>query len=45
VRRFSGRSVFTAMGDRGFYDFLDDNPAVHKVLQEYRQRSTAYCEE
>ncbi|WP_417614119.1 acetyl-CoA hydrolase/transferase family protein [Parasphingorhabdus sp.] len=27
---FRGRSIFTfAMGDRAFYDFLDDNPALH----------------
>ena len=27
-----GRSVFTfAMGDRAFYDFLDDHPAMHSV--------------
>lgn len=29
---FAGRSVFTfAMGDRAFYDFLDDNPAIHSA--------------
>jgi itaconate CoA-transferase len=29
---YSGRSVFTfAMGDRAFYDFLDDNPSVHSA--------------
>lgn len=27
---YRGRSVFTfAMGDRAFYDFLDDNPSMH----------------
>lgn len=29
---YPGRSVFTfAMGDRAFYDFLDDNPSVHSA--------------
>ncbi|QHL89832.1 4-hydroxybutyrate--acetyl-CoA CoA transferase [Sphingomonas changnyeongensis] len=29
---FQGRSVFTfAMGDRAFYDFLDDNPSIHSA--------------
>lgn len=29
---YPGRSVFTfAMGDRAFYDFLDDNPAIHSA--------------
>lgn len=29
---FPGRSVFTfAMGDRPFYDFLDDNPSLHSA--------------
>jgi len=29
---YRGRSVFTfAMGDRAFYDFLDDNPAFHSA--------------
>lgn len=29
---YHGRSVFTfAMGDHGFYDFLDDNPAMHSA--------------
>lgn len=29
---YPGRSVFTfAMGDRAFYDFLDDNPAMHSA--------------
>ena len=29
---FPGRSVFTfAMGDRAFYDFLDDNPSMHSA--------------
>ena len=29
---FAGRSVFTfAMGDRGFYDYLDDNPSMHSL--------------
>jgi len=29
---YRGRSVFTfAMGDRGFYDFMDDNPALHSL--------------
>lgn len=29
---YHGRSVFTfAMGDRAFYDFLDDNPAMHSA--------------
>ena len=29
---YPGRSVFTfAMGDRPFYDFLDDNPAFHSA--------------
>nr|WP_302051630.1 hypothetical protein [Sphingopyxis sp. BSNA05] len=29
---YRGRSVFTfAMGDRPFYDFLDDNPAMHSA--------------
>lgn len=29
---YHGRSVFTfAMGDRPFYDFLDDNPAMHSA--------------
>lgn len=29
---YTGRSVFTfAMGDRGFYDFLDDNPSMHSA--------------
>ncbi|WP_417594870.1 acetyl-CoA hydrolase/transferase family protein [Parasphingorhabdus sp.] len=29
---YRGRSVFTfAMGDRAFYDFLDDNPAIHSA--------------
>ena len=29
---FPGRSVFTfAMGDRHFYDFLDDNPSLHSA--------------
>jgi len=29
---YRGRSVFTfAMGDRAFYDFLDDNPAFHSL--------------
>ena len=29
---YRGRSVFTfAMGDRAFYDFLDDNPAMHSA--------------
>lgn len=29
---FRGRSVFTfAMGDRAFYDFLDDNPSMHSA--------------
>ncbi|MFN3389851.1 MAG: acetyl-CoA hydrolase/transferase C-terminal domain-containing protein, partial [Allosphingosinicella sp.] len=29
---YTGRSVFTfAMGDRAFYDFLDDNPSMHSA--------------
>jgi itaconate CoA-transferase len=29
---YPGRSVFTfAMGDRAFYEFLDDNPSVHSA--------------
>ncbi|WP_109354711.1 acetyl-CoA hydrolase/transferase family protein [Sphingorhabdus sp. EL138] len=29
---YHGRSVFTfAMGDRAFYDFLDDNPTMHSA--------------
>ncbi|MBL8631284.1 MAG: acetyl-CoA hydrolase/transferase family protein [Rhodospirillaceae bacterium] len=29
---YPGRSVFTfAMGDRAFYDFLDDNPSMHSA--------------
>lgn len=29
---YRGRSVFTfAMGDRAFYDFLDDNPSLHSL--------------
>ena len=29
---FPGRSVFTfALGDRAFYDFLDDNPSLHSA--------------
>ena len=29
---YRGRSVFTfAMGDRAFYDYLDDNPAMHSA--------------
>ncbi|MDE2404481.1 MAG: acetyl-CoA hydrolase/transferase family protein [Sphingomonadales bacterium] len=29
---YRGRSVFTfAMGDRAFYDFIDDNPALHAL--------------
>ncbi|HEY9090671.1 acetyl-CoA hydrolase/transferase family protein [Parasphingorhabdus sp.] len=29
---YKGRSVFTfAMGDQAFYDFLDDNPAMHSA--------------
>lgn len=29
---YRGRSVFTfAMGDRAFYDFLDDNPSMHSA--------------
>jgi len=29
---YRGRSVFTfAMGDRAFYDFLDDNPSIHSL--------------
>jgi itaconate CoA-transferase len=29
---YRGRSVFTfAMGDRGLYDFLDDNPSMHSA--------------
>jgi itaconate CoA-transferase len=29
---YCGRSVFTfAMGDRAFYDFLDDNPSMHSL--------------
>tara|TARA_R110000772_G_scaffold100306_17_gene200585 strand:- start:2302 stop:3579 length:1278 start_codon:yes stop_codon:yes gene_type:complete len=29
---YKGRTVFTfAMGDRAFYDFLDDNPAMHSA--------------
>lgn len=29
---YHGRSVFTfAMGDRAFYDFLDDNPSMHSA--------------
>ncbi|MBU6265964.1 MAG: 4-hydroxybutyrate--acetyl-CoA CoA transferase [Sphingomonadales bacterium] len=29
---YRGRSVFTfAMGDRAFYDFIDDNPAMHSL--------------
>lgn len=29
---YRGRSVFTfAMGDRAFYDFMDDNPALHSL--------------
>jgi itaconate CoA-transferase len=29
---FPGRSVFTfAMGDKAFYDFLDDNPSLHSA--------------
>jgi itaconate CoA-transferase len=29
-KTFAGRSVFTfAMGDRAFYDFLNDNPSLH----------------
>lgn len=29
---YRGRSVFTfAMGDRAFYDFLDDNPSFHSL--------------
>ncbi|MEH6716614.1 acetyl-CoA hydrolase/transferase family protein [Parasphingorhabdus flavimaris] len=29
---YRGRSVFTfAMGDRAFYDFLDDNPGMHSA--------------
>lgn len=29
---YAGRSVFTfAMGDRAFYDFLDDNPSMHSA--------------
>ena len=29
---YRGRSVFTfAMGDKAFYDFLDDNPAIHSA--------------
>jgi len=29
---YKGRSVFTfAMGDRGFYDFLHDNPSLHSA--------------
>jgi itaconate CoA-transferase len=31
-KTFPGRSVFTfAMGDRAFYDFLDDNPSMHSA--------------
>jgi itaconate CoA-transferase len=31
-RTFPGRSVFTfAIGDRAFYDFLDDNPSLHSA--------------
>ena len=31
-KTFPGRSVFTfAMGDRAFYDFLDDNPSLHSA--------------
>ncbi|QGN56473.1 4-hydroxybutyrate--acetyl-CoA CoA transferase [Novosphingobium sp. Gsoil 351] len=31
-KTYAGRSVFTfAMGDRGFYDFLDDNPSMHSL--------------
>jgi itaconate CoA-transferase len=31
-KTFPGRSVFTfAMGDRPFYDFLDDNPSLHSA--------------
>lgn len=31
-KTFPGRSVFTfAMGDRTFYDFLDDNPSLHSA--------------
>ena len=31
-RTFPGRSVFTfAMGNRAFYDFLDDNPSLHSA--------------
>lgn len=29
---YAGRSVFTfAMGDRAFYDFIDDNPSMHSA--------------
>lgn len=29
---YAGRSVFTfAMGDKAFYDFLDDNPSMHSA--------------
>jgi itaconate CoA-transferase len=29
---YTGRSVFTfAMGDRAFYDYLDDNPSMHSL--------------
>lgn len=29
---YTGRSVFTfAMGDKAFYDFLDDNPSMHSA--------------
>lgn len=29
---YEGRSVFTfAMGDRAFYDFIDDNPSIHSL--------------
>lgn len=29
---YTGRSVFTfAMGDKSFYDFLDDNPSMHSA--------------
>ena len=32
TKTFPGRSVFTfAMGDRAFYDFLDDNPSLHSA--------------
>ena len=31
-KTFPGRSVFTfAMGDKAFYDFLDDNPSMHSA--------------